>query len=445
MRSSISLAKVWFAASLAILSFGYGFASHAWDLFPKSYVQRAWRQALTLYGLDATTRQLAIPRVYDRHGVRRVQPQKTQPGLVLITSSWTWGKATNLEPGAKLIDRRGRTLHEWHPDKGVLFPDSLGKTRRDLARTDFDGSYLLPNGDLILILGYIGAVRLDACGNVRWRLQEGNHHYFSRSEDGSFWMPGTSSTPQRKTSQHPDGFEGIEKPVWMDQVLHVGEDGTVIDRVNVLDLLYENDLKRHIVKGYGPYAKDVNRDPVHLNDVEPLGASMAEEYPLFEAGDLLLSLRHPSLVLVFDPDSGRVRWHNSRPLLHQHDPDFTGEGWIGVFDNNDDFTERGTMLGGSRIVALQPHTDSTRIRFPTRHSAPFYTSVQGQWQNLENGNLLLTESRAGRVVEVTPDGRTAWEWIHEPYSSSQVPVVTGASYHDLTRNRVRSWSCSPTE
>lgn len=436
--STSSLAKVWFVLSLTVLSFGYGFASHAWGLFPKSYVEQAWRQALALYGLDQTTRQMAIPRVYDWQGVRRVQPRKTQPGMVLVTSAWTWNESSGLEPGAKLIDRDGRVLHEWHPDTRELFPDSLGLTRRKTEKTDFDGSYLFPNGDLLLILGYIGAVKLDACGNVRWRLQEGAHHYLSRTDDGSFWMPSVSSTPQTKTSQHPDGLDGIDKPIWIDQVLHISSDGTVLDRVNVVDLLYNNNLERYIVKAYGPYAEEPNKDIVHLNDVEPLSASMADEYPLFDAGDLLLSLRHPSLVLVFDPDSGTVKWHDAQPFLHQHDPDFTGEGWIGVFDNNDDFTKRGTMLGGSRIVSIQPHTDSTRLRFPTPHSDPFYTSVQGQWQELANGNLLLTESRAGRVVEVTADGRTAWEWIHEPFGSSQVPVVTGASYEDLTRAQVNA-------
>ena len=441
--STSSLAKIWFVLSLMVLSFGYGFAAHAWDWFPKSYVERAWRQALVVYGLDETTRQLAIPRVYDRAGVRQVQPEKTQPGMVLITSGWTWDKSSDLEPGAKLIDRTGTVLHEWHPDKRTLFPNARGSTRGKVKKSDFAGAYLFPNGDLILILEYIGAVRLDACGNIRWRLQAGNHHYFSRADDGSFWMPGMSSAPRTNTSKYPDGFDGIEQAIWIDQLLHVSEHGAVIDRVNVIDLLYDNDLERHIVKAYGPYVEDVRKDVVHLNDVEPLSASIADEYPLFEAGDLIVSLRHPSLVLVYDPDSGSVKWHESRPFLHQHDPDFTGDGWIEVFDNNDDLTKRGTMLGGSRIVALQPHTDSTKIRFPTPQSAPFYTSVQGQWEELENGNLLLTESRAGRIVEVTPDGRTAWEWIHEPFGSSQVPVVTGASYHDLSRERVRSWSCSP--
>ena len=209
-----------------------------------------------------------------------------------------------------------------------------------------------------------------------------------------------------------------------------------------MDVIYENGLERHIVKSLSPYPGEVSDDPVHLNDVEPLSSSIADEYPLFNVGDLLVSLRHPSLVFVFDPETGNVKWHTSEPIIHQHDPDFVGNGWTGIFDNNTDLAGRGKMLGGSRIVAVQPHADSISVRFPTEHSEPFYTSLRGKWQKLRNGNMLLAETNAGRVVEVAPDGRTVWEWIHEPYNSSEVPFVKSATRHDLTRQKVASWPCS---
>jgi hypothetical protein len=185
----------------------------------------------------------------------------------------------------------------------------------------------------------------------------------------------------------------------------------------------------------------VDPDITHINDVEPLAESMADEYPLFQTGDLLVSLRSLSLVFVFDPETMEVKWHSTEPYIYQHDPDYIGNGWIGVFDNNLDLDD-GNMLGGSRIVAVQPHTDSLEIRFPTRHSASLYTRVQGKWQLLENGNMLLSEADAGRVVEVTPNGRIAWEWIHEPMDESKVPKVTQATRHSLTREEVASWPCS---
>jgi hypothetical protein len=159
-------------------------------------------------------------------------------------------------------------------------------------------------------------------------------------------------------------------------------------------------------------------------------------------GDLLVSLRTPSLVFVVDPTSLEVKWTASTPFLHQHDPGFVGDGWIGVFDNNQDPTPRGTMMGGSRIVALSPSADSTKTLPPTARSGPLYTTTTGHWQTLDNGNSLLTEARADRGVEAAPSGRTVWEWIHPPCDDARVPFVMNGARHDLTRADVADWACA---
>ncbi|MFB6098681.1 MAG: arylsulfotransferase family protein, partial [Salinibacter sp.] len=274
-------------------------------------------------------------------------------------------------------------MHRWRIEKATLFPDSLNLRYRYPETQSLHGTYLFPNGDVLVNLSRVGTVRLDACGRVQWRLPEGSHHSIARAEDGSFWIPGTSARPRRTSTAYPDGYPGLDEPVWIEELLQVSAAGTLLQRINVLDVLYANGLERHFVKEYQPEAGTAGphtKDLLHLNDVEPLPSSMADEYPLFDAGDLLVSLRNPNLVFVFDPASKRAKWHASTPFIQQHDPDFIGEGWIGIFDNNEDFTERGTMLGGSRIVALQPHTDSIEIRFPTEHSTPFYTAIRGKWQ-----------------------------------------------------------------
>jgi len=147
-----------------------------------------------------------------------------------------------------------------------------------------------------------------------------------------------------------------------------------------------------------------------------------------------------------------IKWHSKYPFIHQHDPDFVGEGWIGVFDNNQDHTKRGSLLGGSRIVAVQPHTDSTKVLFSNKKSDSFYTPWAGKWQKLDNGNMLLTEARAGRIVEVASNGRTVWEWMHESWEwgdksdhALQVPEVYEGTRYDLTREEVASWPCSSVD
>ena len=432
MISSSSFAKGWFILSLFVLAFGYGFVSHAWGLFPKTYVEQAWRQARHVY--DPPSHANVGDTIFERSGTRITRFGEMQPGLTLLTSMWR--DEGEWIPGLRLIDSEGEVLHQWQVDSEALFGGSGFKA--DPSRTDIHGSLLLENGDVILNLTYVGTARLDACGDVLWTLKEGGHHSISQGEDGTFWV--TAVSPERKSNSenYPDGFPGLSDPVWMDRILHVSRKGKILEDISVLDILYRNDLERYIPKlGLG------NPDVTHLNDIEPLPGRMAEEYPLFEAGDLVLSLHHINLVLVVDPESKEVKWHTTGPFILQHDPDFLGDGWIGIFDNNND-GRKGDMLGGSRVVATQPHTDSTEVLFSPQKLERFYTPIRGKWQMLQNGNMLLTESESARVVEVTPDGNLVWEWIQKPHNS-KVPSVTKATRHDLTREDVAAWSCSSVD
>lgn len=441
-----TLEKAGFVASLMVLAFLYGFAArwHGW--FPNALLERASEQVTGLYVTWTPGPVARTDRVYDRSGVRVPDTGAVQPGLTLLQSSWNGEDGWT--PGVRLIDRNGTVVHEWVLDQTTLFPDPPNGKGGVPARRSLHGSHLLPNGDLLVNLQYVGTARVDACGTVLWRAPMGGHHSIERAPDGAFWVPGMSPGLRSATERLPDGLPGLETPLYLDRIVRLAPDGAVLDSIDVLDVLYANDLERYLSKATQPRAgtdDPATTDLTHMNDVEPLPPAMAADYPLFAAGDLLVSLRNLHLVFVVDPSTLEVKWHTSAPLIQQHDPDFIGDGWIGIFDNNEDFTARGTMLGGSRIVALQPHTDSTEVRFPTPHSEPFYTDIRGKWQALDNGNLLLTEGQAGRVVEVGPDGRTVWEWVHAPYDADHTVAVQQGARYDLTAADVASWPCSSVD
>lgn len=428
-----------FLLSALVLVFFYGVAVPYFDLFPNAYVRGAIQEADHVFSPP----DFVVPRVHDRVGSRTLAPEKVYPGLTLIAKHW---QEFGWRPGLKLIDQHGRTLHAWRVDPEEIFSDSAlgpaaGTTRRFTERA-LHGVYLFENGDVIINIDYVGAARLDACGRILWTSPERGHHSVDRAEDATFWIPGVSRETKFGTPARPEGLPGIDRPVYHDRILRMSESGRVLESINVFDLLYANDLQRHLVK---TRRLEFNDDLTHLNDVEVLRRGIADDYPLFEAGDLLVSLHGLDLVLVFDPETKEVKWHASHPFIEQHDPDFTGGGWIGVFDNNKDGTRRGTMLGGSRIVALQPHTDSIEVLFPTSRSEPFYTDEMGKWQRLSNGNLLLTESRAGRIVEVSPDGQTVWEWVGQPYAEGQVSEISEGSRYELTVEEVVVWPCSQAD
>lgn len=431
-----SLEKTAFVLSVALLAFGYGFAASARGWFPNDLLVTAWSQANAALSSDDDLPEYVWPRTYERQGVRIVSENEIQPGLTLISSTW---RDAGWKPGLELIDVHGRTVHRWRLDPVAVFEDSLDRPGAYLERVDFHGSHLFPNGDVLVNVEPVGTVRLDACSRVLWKLAVGSHHSIARADDGSFWIPGRTSERVATSPGHPDGFPRLDQETHQDLLLRISDDGKLLDSIHLLDLLFKNGLQRHIVKQNQVGSDDIT----HLNDIEPLGADVAEEYPLFEAGDLVVSMRDLDLVLVVDPVSRRVKWHSSEPFLSQHDPDFMGDGWIGVFDNNKDGTDGGQFLGGSRIVAVQPHTDSTKVLYPTSRSDPFFTFIMGKWQRLANGNLLLTESVAARVIEATADGRTVWEWVKEPYDEERVTEVDEATRYDLTAADVAEWPCSP--
>jgi hypothetical protein len=441
-----ALDKVAFVLSVALLALLYGVLAESMGLFPSGLLRQAARQALAsplFAGTAARMKpQWVEPRVYDWDGVGETHPERMQPGLTLVTSAWE--SSDGWAPAIRLYDAAGSVLHEWPVRPTAIFDDTVASPSGVLSLEDLQGVYLFPDGDVLVNIEYVGVARLDACGQVLWwRSARSYHHSMARADDGTFWIPGVLRDRPAASPAYPAGYPGLSGPVHHDQVVQLSAEGEVLGALNVLDLLYDNGLQRYIPHAQldhtlvDPYDTDVT----HLNDIEPLSAEMADEYPLFEAGDLVVSLRQQHLVFVFDPDTRMVKWHAHSPFIHQHDPDFIGGGWIGVFDNNHDGTERGTMLGGSRIVLLQPHTDSVRVVFPTPRSAPLYTDVRGKWQLLENGNLLLTEAAAGRVVEVAPDGETVWEWVQAPSSATTVPAVTEATRVDLTPEEVAAWPC----
>jgi hypothetical protein len=428
--------KIWFYTSILSLVFLYGAGVGKWGWFPASFLDKAVSQArsagLEWFGDPVYLRS----RAYDKEGVKTPFPKEVQPGLTVITSSWKGPDGWN--PELRLIDAEGKMVHKWRINRSEVFQGAMGTHQKKATETEVHGSYLLPNGDVLFNLGFVGMARMDACGDVEWALKEGNHHSIAQSMDGSFWVPGVSRKRHRGSDQYPDGYPGFRgKKVWHDRILNISNSGDILEDINVLNILYKNNLEKFIFKNGG-------MSDTHLNDVEPLTDSLAEEYPMFEAGDLLVSLRNVNLVFVFNPYSKEVKWYTDGPFIEQHDPDFIGEGWIGIFDNNID-NATGKVLGGSRIVALQPHTDSVEVLFPTSHSEPFYTRRRGKWQMLENGNMLLTETRAGRIVEVNSSGRTVWEWVYPPTENSKVASTTKAHRVSLTREEVASWPCSSVD
>lgn len=409
--------------ALLIIAFAAGLSFAYLDLPPNQQFLWTVRQIKSL----ANEPSRLMPVKYDYAGVRIHDREAAAPGTTFITSHFP---EFGWHGGARLIDIDGNVLHSWGVDPKEIFKTSV-------KFPYMHGAYLYPNGDILANYSFIGLARISACGEVLWTHSDLRpHHSVSVAADGTIWVSGNRKLNGRD-GRDERIVSAMSFPVYEDLFVQLSPDGEVLRSISSIEALDRSGLQALFMRS----VKRRHGDIFHLNDVEPLSPDMADDYPLFEAGDIVVSMRDIHLVAVLDPNTLRIKWHTNTDTLFQHDPDFIGDGWIGIFDNQSDRTETGAIMGGTRIVAVRPHTGERKVLFPTEASPQFYTKWSGKWQQLPNGNILLTEARSGHALEVDRNGKPVWEWTIEKFDENHVPEVMEATRYPYTAEDVAAWAC----
>jgi hypothetical protein len=280
---------------------------------------------------------------------------------------------------------------------------------------------MLPGGDVIFNVDYLGLVRLNANSDVVWKLSYRTHHSVFIDDQNKLWVSG-----RKWRSEQVSKFPNLVPPFVEESILRVSMDGKIEKEISILDIIYKSGYKGLLFIGGTTKSGDVT----HLNDVEVLPESKAHAFESFKAGDIMVSLRNINTVLVIDKDKEIIKWSITHPFIRQHDPDFTNDGYITVFDNNDDNTQDGSVCGCSRILRIEPSSKEVYIIYPDRKHVNFYTKTSGKHQHLPNGNLLITESEAGHVFEITSSGETVWSFLGSRVDGQNIPEILDSARYD---------------
>lgn len=431
------IALVLFLWSAAVLLFGYGVFVGRYHVFPYRWLADAAKTSREIISTRQFTPHHLSPARYDFSGVRIHDKNSISPGVTLLTGYW---RNFDWKAGIRLIDSKGSVLHQWKTDPAEIWRTSPHvdhvRGTKNISENYIHGCYLFNNGDVIFSIEHLGLVRMNSHGNVLWKLPYRTHHSVTRDEYGHFWVCGT-----KWLEDTPEGLErlalypGLKLPVAEDFALLVTEHGEIIREISILKALFHSGHQKLIWQTGAPRSGDI----LHTNDVEPLFSAMADQYPMFNSNDIIVSTRYLNMVFVIDVETERIKWL-SGGFLQQHDPDFVGNGHISVFDNNNDGSSEGDYLGGSRILMLKVGSDEISVLYPKIGTQRFYTEMGGKIQRLKNGNLLITEARPGRVFEVDETGRTVWEWVSERYDSKLVPEILEGTRYALTAEQISRWN-----
>lgn len=416
-RPSILLLLLLFAVGVF-----YGTVAEQRGLFPADelYSAREGAQALlTILSMDEDESEYRIPARRDGSGVVRHDPDRTQPGATFMTRFADHGFE------AVIVNAAGEVLHRWHVPFSEVWPDAdhLMYQAPDLS-VSIHGAHLFPDGDVVWTYesGNFpeggGLVRVDRCSNVKWALPRNTHHSVFLTDTGTLLVSAHHWREEKAAAHHP-----LEPPYLDDVVLEVSGDGEVIREASGLDLMGPSGRIAAVLLNNNSVSLQRDTDPLHQNDAEKLAAEMAAAFPVFEAGDLLVSYRDISTIAVLDPDATRIKWAMTGPFLRQHDPDFLPNGHILVFDNLGD--RRDGKTRGSRVLEIDPSSQEVVWSYKGSDADPFFTLYRGKQQRLENGNTLIVEAEAGRVFEVTAGGEIVWEYINR-LDNDHVGLVTEA-------------------
>jgi hypothetical protein len=348
------------------------------------------------------------------------------------------------EPRALLMAMDGRIVHSWSSEEGQ--PDS-GESGILAFLGGWHHAELTPEGLLLAIVENGAVLALDPGSKPLWSARLPAHHDLAVEESGDILVLAAARSDQKG--------RGGPFPVLDEEIVRLSPSGQIRGRFSLLEILREDPRTTFLIKEAltriagqlhpdqlertfqgmrrgksGPALDRINEridlyhrvlageavgsealrlgmlrntpgDLLHANSLEIL-----REAPggLWEAGDLLVSIRNLDLIAVVDPRRGRIRWSwGPGHLERQHQPSLTEEGGILVFDN-------GPRSRRSRLVEVDPRTSAITWEWIANPPGAFYSPVRGGVERLANGNLLVTSSERGRAFEMNREGRVVWDY-----------------------------------
>ena len=394
-----------FIFSLFFIIFLAGITAAKFDLWPASEIvhkineAEAYFQAIEKQKIQKQIRGYDIDREIKQAGALW-QQDKAYNGYTLITVRYS--------QLVYLLDMEGKVVWRWDAAFRKAWP-SPKHIPRPVAESNIylEKAVLYPNGDVLVTYtgigdtpyGY-GLAKFDKNSNLIWTYDERVHHDIHiDSSTGHIY-----TLIHRFINSPIKGLEGISYPVLADYIVTLSSDGKELSSISVLEAFRDSPFSLMLFKKPKSQAR---WDITHTNAITKLSKDKAEKFPLFKAGDLMISSRSMDAIAVIDPAAKSVRWAYNGLWKAQHSPKFTNRGTILLLDN------KGHIFKGkpySRIIEFNPMTLNIEWSYVGDPKNNFYTDVYGRVQDLPNGNVLVAESQMNKIFELNKEMEVVWQF-----------------------------------
>ena len=278
-------------------------------------------------------------------------------------------------------------------------------------------------------------IKFDMCGkylahNSSYKF----HHSLEVDRNGYIYSPIYLSR------NIPDGFHAEE---YMDDGFAIlSKDLKVIRTFSMLDIYKKNGLISDI---YG--RERLERDPFHINDVQPYTRSDGTTI-------LLVSMRNHSRLLAFDPSTSNVIWFIDRITSGQHDIDVIDQYGskidISIFDNNNYSFSGGQWknmaTSGNRVLTLRGlpiRFDKHPISISDKRAYEKYSLFAHDFKSItlpyrpisrtegksdfviKNNSLMVEETNYGRLIEIELESnKVLWQYLNKSDKNTSIFMLS---------------------
>jgi hypothetical protein len=403
MPRALQLTLAFLISYLVILSLSYQFRGLYDLLITKPVEAIDALKELQEFKAEEFTRWFFFEERGPEKGVTRYDKERSYNGYTLYSTVY--------EQKAFLIDMDGGVVHSWHKPFEEIWPDPVADYIPPAHKIFWCRVWLEGNGDLYIqycIDGpgnkAVGLTKLDKDSNLVWKYEDYSHHDMEIAGNGNIYVLVNT------IRHHPhEGLPFVEKPFMDEFIVTLDPDGNEIARASLFDMMYDSPA-RSVLELLGDTPSDPklnDGDLLHPNTITVITDEIAGKAPMLKAGDVMVSFRNIDLLATFDLDSKKMTWASYGPWRAQHAPEFFSDGTMVLFDNEGNVSQPG---GPSRLLHMDLNDLSVLWEYIGSEEDPFYTPYNGFIQPLPNGNVLATETSAGRLFEVSRDKTIVWEY-----------------------------------
>ncbi len=322
----------------------------------------------------------------------------------------------NLKEGiVELVDLTNfQVLHTWNPDidkfnKSVNNQEEFRYIKRDANNSRYVLTHpkLIEDGGLVFT-DNSPLRKIDFCSNLIFqKYHDKFHHSIETDIEGNIWASTyiyPQSLPIEKVGNKVMGDFGYVD----DGIVKLSPNGEILFEKSLSEIFIENGLE-YLLFATG----DINNflfDPTHLNDIQPVDF----DGEFWKKGDLFLSLRHQSMVILYRPSTNKIIWKGTGPFFHQHDVDILNDHTISVFNNNSkDFISGDVVDGNNQVIIYDFKTDKYSLYLDdSLIKNDVRTTTEGRGQILSNGDLFVEETNFGRMLYINSDGSLRWTYVN---------------------------------